>query len=239
MMRTMRAQRVVRSLLPVIAVVGGLAVVGCGDDDNDNTITNVVPTPVVVALKDSTYDFSGLTTFAMPDTVAHFSPATGTPLPVSREFDRAILDQVKKDLLARGYIQVSDPKNNRPDFVVLVGASATTNYDAYLTYLWYPYYGYYAGWGWFSSGFLADWGLVYPWYGSVGITSYDRGSLVVTLVPTLRVNPLSKTITAAWAGAATGLINGTTTTTTVTDAIDQMFALSPYLVAAPPVVTPH
>jgi hypothetical protein len=61
----------------------------------------------------------------------------------------------------------------------------------------------------------------------------DTGTLIVDLVPTLSVNPLGKTISSAWAGVAAALLNGTVTATTVTDAINQMFALSPYLTATP------
>jgi hypothetical protein len=72
---------------------------------------------------------------------------------------------------------------------------------------------------------------VYPWYPYVGITAYDRGTVVVDLIPTLQVNPLNKSVTSAWAGVGTGLLNGTLTVDIVNNAIDEMFRQSPYLTA--------
>jgi hypothetical protein len=217
------------TLLPAIGLLTGMAV-ACDDDDD---IVGVIPTPVVRTVRDPAFNFSNLKTFAMPDTVAHFAPLTGTPIAVSREFDRTVLDQVKANLLARGYVQVTNPVQTQPDFVVLVGATATQTYDAYATYSWYPYYGYYSGWGWYAPGFTSDWTIVYPFYASVGVTTLERGTFLVTLVPTLTVNPLAKQFNAEWAGTATSLLNGGATENLVKAAVDEMFVQSPYLVAAP------
>src|SRR4051812_31345409 len=219
------------TLLPTVGLLSGMALVGC--DSGEDEITNVVPTPVVNTIKDPNFNFTTLRTFAMPDTVAHIVPLTGAPLVVSRDFDRTVLDQVRANLIARGYVQVANPQTVTPDFVVLVAATAATNYDIYKTYTWYPYYGYYSGWGWYAPGFTTDWVLAYPWYTSIGVTSFDRGTYLVTQVPTLSVNPLAKQLSASWAGTATALINSGITTSMVQAAIDQMFTQSPYLTAGP------
>jgi hypothetical protein len=221
-------------LLPTIGMLSGMTL-ACGDDDDD--IVNVVPTPVVRTVRDPSFNFAPLRTFAMPDTVAHLVPQTGTPLVVSREFDRTVLDQVKANLLARGYTQVTTPQTVAPDFLVLVGATAATNYDLFVTSAWYPYYGYYSGLGWYAPGFSADWTIAYPFYTSVGVTAYDRGSFLVTIVPTVTVNPLAKQISAEWAGTATALLDGGISKSDVQAAIDQMFTQSPYLVASPPLTS--
>lgn len=218
------------TLLPTIGLLSSMAV-ACDDDDDDIT---VVPTPVVRTVRDPSFNFTNLRTFAMPDTVAHLVPATGTPLVVSREWDRTVLDQVKANLLARGYTQVTSPATTAPDFVVLVGATAATNYDVYATYSWYPYYGYYSGWGWYAPGFTSDWTIVYPFYSTVGVTAFDRGTFLVTLVPTVTVNPLGKSLNAEWAATATALLDGGVTENMVRGAVDQMFDLSPYLTAGTP-----
>ena len=217
------------TLLPAIGLLTGMAV-ACDDDDD---IVGVIPTPVVRTVRDPAFNFANLKTFAMPDTVAHFAPLSGTAIAVSREFDRTVLDQVKANLLARGYQQVTTPQTTAPDFVVLVGATASQTYDAYATYSWYPYYGYYSGWGWYAPGFTSDWTIVYPFYASVGVTTLERGTFLVTLVPTVTVNPLGKQLNAEWAGTATSLLNGGATDNLVKAAVDEMFAQSPYLVAGP------
>jgi hypothetical protein len=223
----------------VLAALIGLGALACNDSDDDFVnIVEPVISDIVATFKDSTFDYATLHTFAMPDTVVHFAPATGTPAAVSRQFDRQILDQVRADFKARGYVEVTDPRSNTPNFVVLVGATATTNYNAWVGYSWYGLWGFYPGWGWYAPGFGTDWGIIYPWYRTVGVTAYTRGTLVVDLIPTVSVNPLAKTINSAWAGVATGLLDGTESSARISAAIDEMFRQSPYLTAAPPVPTP-
>lgn len=229
---TMKTRHHRRSGWPLVGMLLGLAAIAACSDDNN--VTQPVPTPVVATFRDTTFDFSALVTFMMPDTVAHFAPATGTPLEVTRAFDRQILDQVRNTFIARGYKQVTAADKIAADFIVLVGTSATTNYNAYVSYFWFPYYGYTSSsWSWYAPGFGSSWALVYPWYPVVGVTSYDRGSLVITLVPRVSVNPLQQTFTAEWAGAATSLLNDANPSATITSVINQIFTSSPYLQAAP------
>jgi hypothetical protein len=169
----------------------------------------------------------------MPDTVVHFAPLTGTPIDISRQFDQTALDRVRQDLLARGYTQVTDPRTVRPDFVVLVGATAAQSYNAFVGYSWFSVWGFYSGWGWFAPGFNTTWGIVYPWFGVVGVTSFERGTLVVDLIPTASVNPTTRTIRSAWTGVAASLLDGTIDDNTINAAVDEMFRLSPYLTATP------
>lgn len=225
MTSTSRRTRALCTFIGIIGLMGSLA--ACDDDDDDFT----GPTGVVTTVRDQNFNFTGLHTFAMPDTVVQFAPLTGAPLPVPRTWDKLALTEVRQNLLLRGYTEVADPKTTKPDFVVLVGSTATTNYNAYVTWAWYDVWGFYPGWGWYAPGFSSTWSLVYPWYADVGVTAYDRGTLVVTIIPTVSVNPLNRTINASWAGVASALMDGTVTADNVANAIDEMFQKSPYLTA--------
>ena len=228
------ARRRGSTLLAAIAVVGVFgAMAACSDDDDI-----ILPTATVRTFADSSFNFASLRTFSMPDTVAHFAPLTGTPLPVTNQFDQTILNQVRTDLNARGYLEVTASATTRPDFVVLTGVSATQNYNAFITNSWFSYWGYWTGWGWIAGGVAPAWTLVYPWYPVVGVTAFDRGTLVVTIIPTTaQVNPLiaAKQLQAVWAGVATALIgDGNITQAGVQTAINAMFQQSPYLTAPTP-----
>src|SRR5262249_38219322 len=98
-----RAFRLSRALglATVIAVLG---IGGCSD--NNNLIVPI--TGLVTTFKDSNFNFATLHTFAMPDTVARLVPLTGTPLPITGQFDAVALNQVRTNLLARGYTDVSN-----------------------------------------------------------------------------------------------------------------------------------
>jgi hypothetical protein len=221
-----------RALLPTIAVlIASVGLAACGNDDDD--IVGINPT-AVTTFNDASFNFATLHTFALPDSVVHFNPLTGTPLTVTREFDAVALNTVRADLIARGYTQVTAGAGVTPDFVVLVGATATTNYNAFVGYPWFSTWGFYGGWAFYAPGFDTSWGIVYPWYTTTGVTAYGRGTLVVTIIPSgPTINPLAKTIRAVWAGVATSLLDGNVTAAGVSAAIDQMFALSPYLTAVP------
>ena len=117
----------------------------------------------------------------------------------------------------------------------VVGADA--NFDAYVSYPWYGVWGFWPGWGWYAPGFDASWGIVYPWYPVVGVTQYDVGTLVVNLIPTASVDSVNKTVSSAWVGVATGLLNTGVTSELISAAIDQMFIQSPYLTAPVPVLS--
>jgi hypothetical protein len=236
MIGTTRAWRRARTLVPVICLAGGLVgMAACNDDDIN------VPVAGVITFKDSTFNFTTLHTFAMPDTVIHFNPVTGTPLAVSREFDATILSQVRQNFLSRGYTQIARPDITRPDFEVLVGVTATTNFNAFVSFSWFSLWGSKPVWGWFTPGFDNSWGFFFPWAVAVGPTAFDRGTLIVTLVPTSSIDVVNKTFRPAWAGVATALLNSDIgipiTATTISLAIDQMFVLSPYLTASAPLVS--
>ena len=209
----------------------------CEDDDDLDIIVVDPPaiTATVAAFRDTTVNFQNLTTFVMPDTVLHLVPATGVPLSITREWDQTILDRVRANFLNRGYTEELNPDSVTPSFVVLVGSTATQNYAAWVSYPWFAHWGLHP-----ELHFLADevdesWDIFYPWYPVAGVTSYDRGTVIVDLIPTLQINPLiSTTIRSAWAGVATGLLNANRTTADINAAIDQMFILSPYLRAGPP-----
>src|SRR5262249_13211473 len=140
-----------------------------------------------------------------PDTVVHFVPLTGTPLPVSRAFDPTIISRVRQDFLARGYTEVVPSTSVTPDFVVLIGATGTDNFDVFATSNFFTIWRFSPIWV-FNPAFNNSWILVNPWVPIVGPTSFGRGTLVVTLIPTLTVNPLQQSVQAAWAGVATGAL---------------------------------
>ena len=230
-----------RALVPVIGVLVALGAVGLATAcEDDNNFTNVVPgTQAVATFKDDTFNFTTLQTFVLPDSVVHFEPVTGTPLPVTRQFDAIAIARVRQNFLARGYTEETNPRVNRPSFVVLVGASASLNYNAWVSYSWFSLWGFFPGWQFFTPGFTPAWGINFPWFTTVGVTAYPRGTLIVTLIPTSSIDPVARRIQASWAGVATSLLDGTVDDNAVAAAIDEMFRQSPYLVASAPTFSPR
>ena len=112
-----------------------------------------------------------------------------------------------------------------PDVVVLVGATASSEwyYDD-----WYPYWGWWGGWGYWGY-WGAGWGGYYP-AGTMDY-AYTTGTLLVAMTDPGAANTEDKTIPVYWFGAINGVLDDTKANllSRVEDAVDQMFKQSPYL----------
>lgn len=216
------------SAIPLIALL-----TGCEDVPTGAVSVTIPSAPVqnvaVTTFFDPSFNFTALRTFAMPDTVMHLSPVIGTPTPVSRQNDNTVLNQVRQNFLARGYTEITNPRSVRPDFMVLVGATAVQNHVAFVSYSWFSTWGFYEGWNSVSSAFDQTWGIIYPWASVSGVRSYERGTIIVDLIPVLMVQPLDRSIRAAWSGVAAAILNGSVPPSAIDNAIDEMFRQSPYL----------
>ncbi len=234
-------RRLTRVILPAAGLIGALAVGACGDDDGNFIILSPTTPAVgtVVTFHDSTFNFNSLFSFAIADSVVQFNPVTGNPVAVPHTFDQVALSQVRSNLLARGYKDVTGT-GERASFVVLLGASATDNFNAFASFPWFSLWGFSPVFSFFTPGFDNSWGITFPWFAQTGTTNFARGTLVVTIVPTASVDTTTKTIRPVWSGVATGLLNSGTTSDVVQAAVNEMFRQSPYLVAGPaPTPTPQ
>lgn len=186
---------------------------------------------LVVAVRDPGVDFSALRTFAMPDTVIHLSDVVTSidPVPIPREQDALILELVAQNFEARGYVRETNPRVNRPDFIVLVGATASDHFVAYQSYPWFSWYGFYPGFAYFP-GFTPAYGILYPWAGSIGGYAWRQGTVLVDAIDARVVDTTALRIRSMWVGALNGVLTGDTDASErLESGIDDMFTLSPYL----------
>ena len=221
MLRSSRAGR----FALLIALVAPVGFVSCDDSDDDVAGPS---TGLVTTFTDPSVDFGAETTFAFIDTVVHLAPfGSGRRLAVPRRFDRALLDRVRQNLLSRDFVEVRPPFNRAPDFIVLVGAAAQANYDAFVTYAWYTWWGFYPGWTYYAPGFDETWGVLYPW-GATVHTEIERASLIVEVLDAT-VLPGTQHLTVMWTAVARAGLDGTVTGERLLEAVDEMFDRSPYL----------
>lgn len=224
---------VARRVLTTAITMSALAVGACNNESGFTNLVSPTANGIVTSFSDTTFDFATLRTFAMPDTIVALFPAAASPTSVPRMFDQTILNQVRLDLLNRGFTAAVSTVSTRPDFVILVGVTATSNYNAWAGYSWFKFWGFSPIWDFFTPRFTDGWSIVYPWFPMIGSTSYDRGTLIIDVIPTSSIKAQQQTVESAWAGVAAGILDGPITTTRLTTAIDQMFALTPFFTAAP------
>jgi hypothetical protein len=208
------------------AVAVAVAFATACDDDDDDIVEPPPIEDVVVTFRDQAFNFGAVGTFELPDSIVHLVPANGVALALSRAHDDEILDRVRQNMRARGYVENTTP-GTLSDVIVLVGASASQQYNAWVSYAWWDVWGFYDGF--FFDDFDETWGLSYVWT----VQTYERGTIIVDMISTRNVNPLAKRIASVWAGAGAGILDDDPDLSRVYGAIDEMFAQSPYLAHTP------
>ncbi len=202
-----------------------LAVGACYPGDGPSDVDDL---DVVLTLYDQDVNFGSYQTFAMPDTVMHVNNDTlEALLPVPRTNDGLILDLVASNMVAAGFTRELDPLANGADLIMLVGAIGTEQTEYWAYYDWSYYWGYYPGWGYPGyGGYNPGYGWYYP-PAYVGSTTFEQGSLVLTLVDPNAA--AGEAIPVVWSGVVRGLMNYGGATTRITTTINQAFSQSPYL----------
>lgn len=188
-----------------VLVLAAFAFVSCYDDYG----LTYSDYDVIVTYYDKAAKFADLPTFFLPDTVYH--PEEG----ITTKYDDQILSLVEGNLKGLGYTRVTDTLAARPTALITVTVAKTT------TVYWSYWPGYYPGWGY-------GWGY-YPGYYPPYMTggAYQTGTIYVNFSDAR--NTASGTLKVVWLGIANGLAGASSTSTRITNGINQMFLQSPYL----------
>lgn len=222
--------RALRGLTVVVALTSASVVMfSC----YPNSPENADEFDVVATFYDQDANFGAFTTFASrTDSILQIEIPGVENIQLSHEYDEDLLKQINDAFEGRGYTRETDPQQNKPDMAVLVSAAASTEYNPYGSSPWYSFWG-----SWFadSLGVNVDvnWGLDYSWYSGSVVYSYDVGALVILLLDITNVDETTERadIPVLWMGTFNGLLSGSSVAIggRVSNAIDKMFAQSPYL----------
>ena len=190
---------------------------------------NVQDVDVVLTMYDEDVNFASFQTWAMPDTVLHLSSDTlENIIELPRVHDDLILDLVASNMAAAGYTRELDPQTNGADLIMLVGAIGVERTEYWVYYDWWYYWGYYPGWGYPGyPSYGPGYGYYYP-PAYVGSTTFEQGSVVLTLVDPSQGD--GERIPVVWTGAVAGLLSESSVPESrITSTINQAFTQSPYL----------
>jgi hypothetical protein len=238
-----------RLLLRVAIAAGGAVGLGACHPVG---LSDASETDTVVTFQAHGYDYSKAHTYDMPTTVADLCGKTvngpdagaggeggggsGIPVsdlvdcePITHTFDQLILDTVRQNLEARGFVHVAADATEPPDVVMLVGVLAANNWFAY-TY--YPWYAYYPGYGYWYD-YYYGWGGYYPYYPATAVVNYPTGTLMMNLISLKDADPNKQRIPSVWLGSINGLLStgDVSASGRITSSINQAFTQSPYLQA--------
>jgi len=164
---------------------------------------------VVTVVADSA-DFSGLSTYFLPDTVFQ-KPEDGS---ISRQFDELIIEEIDRNMQQLGYVNVELPADT-VDLLVLASVITRAEYAAYL------------GWPYFGAGLGGQ--INYP---TAGVRyAYTVGTVTIDMVDAEDFDPDNEDFNVLWTASINGPLEQDRNNKgeRVTNGIDQAFAQSPYL----------
>jgi hypothetical protein len=184
--------------LPAILVIPLMIAVlaGCYPDES----ASINDLDIVITNYDTGYNFSGIQSYLMPDTViAITDPANPeNNFEYKHTYDNMILSELASQFGTLGYNRVYDTLAVKPDVTVKVSAVSTTYIGP--EYLWAPQY------------------------------NYQVGTIIVTMIDMKSNQALqTDSVSVVWMGAINGLVEGSNIENRIRSGIGQMFIQSPYL----------
>jgi hypothetical protein len=192
-------------------------------------IASVEETDVVLTVQ-SGGDFSGYSTYAMPDTVIDVcenadDPECANAIDIDHSYDAQILAQVADRMLGYGYgrIPIDEvDENNLPSVFVIATVSATERTSATVWWPWWGWGGWWPGWG-------PGWGPGYP---AVSVTRWNQGTLQITMIDPTDTDPDQQIFNVQWDATLSGVLSRADApidTDRIDRGIQQAFNQSPYL----------
>lgn len=184
--------------------------------------TSTAETDVVITSYDNQFNFATVRTYALPDEVFEIE---GTD-EVNHDFDDLILDEIEKNMNARGYVREFNPAANGADIIVTASIARTER--TWISSIgWWGWWGRWPGWGWWP-GWGPGWGIRYPW---PIVGTFSTGTLFIEIVDPNGRDDANQQLPARWAGGSNGLLSSSSTITAqrIANNIAQMFEQSPYL----------
>lgn len=178
---------------------------------------------VVITNYDDQYNFAGIKTYFIADSVRYIVKEGEEP---DHKWDATIIMELSDQFDALGWERLDTTDINAgvtPDADILVTIAKVTITSIY-SYPWYP------GWGWGWGGY-PDYGWGYPWYGGAVVTSYETGTVYWNMFDPNDVDYENEKIYLNWEGALNGLIgsNPVNTESRIKQGIEQAFKQSTYL----------
>ena len=203
----------------ILGVACVVTAAGCYPERSVDSSTELAS---VTTAFDTTANFGAVTRYAMPDTVLYL-PAGDEEVPFAVQ--NSILDRLRQNLNALGWVEVTDARATPVD--VFVTAMITTADYVYYYWDWWYYWGWYPYWP-LDAGASTNWYYPPYWYAY----SYTTGTVLISMIDAHNIS--NSRVPLVWSSAVNGVLEDVSTNLSVALAgIDQAFAQSPYLGGPP------
>lgn len=184
---------------------------------------------IVVTYHNTDFDFSTIHYYYLPDTI-NVIVDKGQEGSVNHKYDNIILEQIRTNLNALGWVESPDSTHLNDAVSVLVSMFNTDYYTVY-TYPWYDYWYWY--WDpWFYWKAPTSYYPYYPWNPGYAYYSYTSGTIVIEMayMGDIHSPSVSSTIPIEWVGVLNGIVDNTSSNLArIKEGINQSFQQSSYL----------
>jgi len=164
---------------------------------------------LVVTNYDAKVDFDTYNTFHLADTVIDVIDTTDRSLdPLTPTQKKQILEEIRKNLLDLGWVEVDTIDSNNLADVVIATTTVRSNISVYYQY-WWSYWDYWYGWGYYPGYGGCCYYPGYPWgpgYGGVYREDYRVGSIQIDMIDPLDVDDDNE-IPMIWSANVYGLLS--------------------------------
>jgi hypothetical protein len=179
---------------------------------------------------DPDFNFGGVNTYTMPDTVVHILGEDDKPEDIDHSFDTLMLTTVKTNMDALGFEFMEFDTTQAPaDVILLVSAVTATNTAVFWDPGWFwGWWGWWPGWGYPGAPpYGPGWGTGLPWGYPSGY-SYSTGSVFIAMLDPDEIDLENETIGTVWLAAMNGLLQGDESRgeTRIREGINQAFKQS-------------
>ncbi|MFH1161575.1 MAG: DUF4136 domain-containing protein [bacterium] len=182
-------------------------------------------TDVVLTMYDVNTNFNDFKTFSIVDSIGVVQDNDTTVKRISNDTTTAVLNQIKQNMIQRGFTKVA--KSANPDFAINVVVIKTLNVAGnYYPGYWWGYPGYYPPEYWYNDWY--GWSYYYPWY-PVYYYTYYTGTLVIDMVDAKDPDPNTKKLKIVFNTYIRGILNGTRSLNDILKDIDQAYIQTPQL----------
>jgi len=179
---------------------------------------------IVLTNYDTSANFGSYATYAIPqDTIGFYSNASSDTIITesNSDFPRLVIDQIRSNMNARGYIQVA--RKDSPDLGINV--SVINDFNVFQQVVYGGGYGYGYGYGYYYPDYYGYGGYYYPY---VNTYASNTGVLLIEMVD-LKNRTANNKVKGIWTANMGDVYKTINLEKQTTDGIDQAFKQSPYL----------
>jgi hypothetical protein len=195
------------------------AIISCYPDSPDSNDDY----DLLISAFNPEFNFETVSSFILPDTLIFLNDTASELIDLTEQQKKAFIDAVRSNITSYGWADSSYSDQDAETLILVSAVVAKYSDNIWDEWKWYEYFGNVSPVGQNTR---------YPWYPASFPYIYDftKGTLLLTIIDAEELETNPDVIPVVWIGSLNGIITSKSVSTTkVTNAIDKLFELSPYL----------